>query len=192
MPYKSLFLRYKKISKKAVQLGSFLQCSVYIFLGHDGRFSKISLRILWNYITKNFQIKHGQCDSIIFPKTFSFDSRILYFWQVLKSIHKFTIELHVLQRLFVRGSGETFHVLWQPSALVGDLRMCSSFLHPPKNTFLSHSLWPRREHTWILNWKESLLICSENCRGVLYSYSQSRNRMRNTFIILIINISLTC
>ena len=31
----SLFLRYKKISKKAVKLGSFLQCSVHIFLGHD-------------------------------------------------------------------------------------------------------------------------------------------------------------
>ena len=23
---------------------------------------------------KNFQVKHGQCDSIIFPKTFSFES----------------------------------------------------------------------------------------------------------------------
>ena len=54
-----------------------------------------ALRILWNYITKNFQVKHGQSDSIIFPKTFSFqtskslldiclvDSRILYFWQAL-------------------------------------------------------------------------------------------------------------
>ena len=44
---------------------------------------------------KNFQVKHGQCDSVIFSKTFSFellldlclaDSRILYFWQVLESI----------------------------------------------------------------------------------------------------------
>ena len=34
----SLFLRYKKISKKAIKLGSFLQCSVHIFLGHDGCF----------------------------------------------------------------------------------------------------------------------------------------------------------
>ena len=33
---KSLFLRCNKISKKAVMLGSFLQCSVHIFLGHDG------------------------------------------------------------------------------------------------------------------------------------------------------------
>ena len=34
----SLFLRSKEISKKAVKLGSFLQCSVHIFLGHDGGF----------------------------------------------------------------------------------------------------------------------------------------------------------
>ena len=31
------------------------------------------------------------------------DSRILYFWYVLKSIHKFIIELHALQCLFVTG-----------------------------------------------------------------------------------------
>ena len=31
----SLFLRYKKISKKAIKLGSFLQCSVHMFLGHN-------------------------------------------------------------------------------------------------------------------------------------------------------------
>ena len=34
----SLFLRYKKIFKKAVELGSSLQCSVHIFLGHDACF----------------------------------------------------------------------------------------------------------------------------------------------------------
>ena len=34
----SLFLRYKWISKKAVKLDSILQCSVHIFLGHDGCF----------------------------------------------------------------------------------------------------------------------------------------------------------
>ena len=57
---------------------------------------------------KNFQVKHGQCDSIIFHKTYSFDSsedlldlcfadsKILYFWQVLESTHKFIIEFHVL------------------------------------------------------------------------------------------------
>ena len=56
---------------------------------------------------KNFQVNHGQRDSIIFPQTFSVESskqlldlclaesRILYFWQVLESIHKLIIELHV-------------------------------------------------------------------------------------------------
>ena len=34
----SLLLRYKKISKKAVKLGSFLQFSLNILLGHDGYF----------------------------------------------------------------------------------------------------------------------------------------------------------
>ena len=110
---------------------------------------------------KNFQVKHGQCDRIIFPTTFSFesskwlldlcfaDSRILYFWQVLESIHKFIIELHVLQYLFVRGSnkkrwrgriisnfrkGETFHLFGQPSALGGNLTMWRPFFHPPKRS----------------------------------------------------------
>ena len=35
---KSLFLRYKKTSKKAVKIGGFLQCSVNIFLGDDACF----------------------------------------------------------------------------------------------------------------------------------------------------------
>ena len=33
-----LDLRYKWISKKAVKLGSFFQCSVHMFLRHDGCF----------------------------------------------------------------------------------------------------------------------------------------------------------
>ena len=87
---KSLLLRNKKISKKAVKIGGFPQCSVHIFLRHDDCFWKISLRILWNHIMKNFQVKHCQCDSIMFPKHFLLkalsnlldlclaDSRILY------------------------------------------------------------------------------------------------------------------
>ena len=70
--------------------------------------------LLKNHIIKNFQVKHGQCGSIIFSKTISFESskslldlhfadrRILYFWQVLEFILKFIIELHALQCLFVR------------------------------------------------------------------------------------------
>ena len=32
---KSLFLRYKKVSKKATNLNNFLQCPVHIFTGLD-------------------------------------------------------------------------------------------------------------------------------------------------------------
>ena len=53
-----------------------------------------------------------------YPKIFAFegskllldiclaDSRILYFWYILKSIHNFIIELHALQYLYVRGSNK--------------------------------------------------------------------------------------
>ena len=82
-----LLLRYKKKSKKAAKLGSFLQCSVHMFLRHNSCFWKINLKILWNHI-KNFQAKHGQCDSIIFPsKTFYFEgskaliARPLHYWK---------------------------------------------------------------------------------------------------------------
>ena len=113
-----LFLRFMKISKKAVKLGSFLQCLIHIFLRLDEDFWKTNLRILWNHILKNFQVKHGQCDGIIFTEKFSFESskklldlclfnsRILYFWKVLESIHKFIIELQVLQCLFANGSNK--------------------------------------------------------------------------------------
>ena len=66
-----LFLMYEKIFKKAVKLGSFIQCSVHMFLRLIRDFWKISLRILWNHILKDFKVKQGQCDSI-FPKIFSF------------------------------------------------------------------------------------------------------------------------
>ena len=69
----SLFLRYKQISKKAIKLGSFFQCSVHIFLGHDGSAWQINLRVLRNHFMKNLQVKHGQCDSVICPKTFAFE-----------------------------------------------------------------------------------------------------------------------
>ena len=93
-----MFVRYQKTPKKSVKIVGFLQCSAHIVLGYDGRFWKINLRILWNHIMKNFQVKHGQCDSIIFLKIFPFenskqlleiclaDTRIMYFWQVFGSM----------------------------------------------------------------------------------------------------------
>ena len=119
MFYRIVVLKvYKNFHRKAVNSGSFLQDSVHIFLRHYGCFRKINWMILWNHIMKNFQVKHGQCDKVIFSKTFSFESsnwlidlwlaesRILYFWQVLESIHKFIIELHALQCLFARRSNK--------------------------------------------------------------------------------------
>ena len=69
----SLFVRYKKISKKAAKLGSFLQYSVKIFIEHDGCIWKTDIRILLNHIMKNFRVKLGQCEIIYSPKTFSFE-----------------------------------------------------------------------------------------------------------------------
>ena len=60
----------------------------------------------------------------------------------------------------------------------------------PKKTFLSPSVWARRENIWKLNRKESLLIYFENCQGAPCFHRQSRNRMMNTFII--VNITPTC
>ena len=44
--------------------------STYV-LGLDGCLWKINLGIFWNHTMKNFYVKHGQCDSIIFSETFS-------------------------------------------------------------------------------------------------------------------------
>ena len=72
---------------------------------------------------------------------------IFYFWYFLESIHKFIIELHVLQSLFLRRcnkkqrrcriisnftKGEIFPVLWQPSGLAGNLTMWLPFFGPSK------------------------------------------------------------
>ena len=105
----SLFFRYKKISKKAVKIGGFLQISIHIFLGHAACFYKIN--------SINFaKPDHGYLSASYSPKHFLLkalnnlldlylaDSRIGYFWQVLESIHKFIIELHALQCLFVKRS----------------------------------------------------------------------------------------
>ena len=41
--------------------------------------------------------------------------------------------------------------------------------------FLSLSVWPRRQYTWTLNWKKSLLICFESYQGIPY-YQHRKNR----------------
>ena len=122
------------------------------------------------------------------------DSRVLYLWQVLESIHIFIIDPHVLQCLFVRRfhkkerrgriisnftKGETFHLLGQPSTLGGNLIMRSPFLHPSKKASLSPLVWPRREYIWTLR-KAYLFILKIVS---MFSIPSSRNRMMSTFLI---------
>ena len=148
-----------KIFKKAVKLGSFLQCSVHIFLGHDGCVWKNDLRILWIHIMKNFQVKHDQCGSVVLPPKYLLLKAISYCWtfalltagyftfDVLKSIHKFIIELHALQCLFVnKNKGRLdyfkfhkrrdFFISYDKSTLGGNLVMLSPFLDRSKKAFL--------------------------------------------------------
>ena len=133
-----------------------------------------ALRIMWNHIMKNFQVSHGQCDSIIFLKTFSLeclllnlglaDSRILYLWEVLESIDKFIIELHVLQCFVVSGckkkqsrgrnisnfrKGKTFFISYINQVII--LKCGPPSCSLLKKAFLSYSVWARREHIWKLN-----------------------------------------
>ena len=82
----SLFLRYKKISKKAIKLGSFLQCSIDIFLGLRNYFKNIVKPYHEGLSSKAWSMR--PCH--IPPKTLDFegskllldlclaDSRILY------------------------------------------------------------------------------------------------------------------
>ena len=122
------------------------------------------------------------------------DSRILYFWYVLKSIHRLIIELHALQCLFAMGpdkkqrrgriisnftKGETFHLLGQPSTLGGNLIMRSPFLHPSKKASLSPLVWARREYIWTL--RRAYLFILKIAR--MFSIPSSRNRMMSTFLI---------
>ena len=60
-----------------------------------------------------------------------------------------------------------FHLLWQPSGSQGKSHNVAS----KTKAFLSSSVWPRREYTWTLNWKQSLLICFESYQGIPYSHT---------------------
>ena len=129
------------------------------------------------------------------------DSRNLYLWYVLESIHKCIIELHVLQCLFVRGSnknkreaelfqitqrGKPFHLLWQRSALGSN-----------------RTMWP----LFLARFKKGLVLPFSLAKKIIYLDTQlkaeltslfwdrmfplltSRNRIMHTFIIF--NITST-
>ena len=57
-----LFLRYKKISKKSVKLSSFIQCSVHIFLGHDGCFLRNKFK---NFLKPHYEELSSKSWSIL-------------------------------------------------------------------------------------------------------------------------------
>ena len=122
----SMFLRYKKISKKALKIGGFLQCWIHIFLRHDGCSWKIDLRILWNNVMKNFQVKHGQCESIIFISNFTKGQTFSFFMATKCS--------------------------W---GLCHNAAPLLALQKTPKKAFLSSLVWPRREYTWKVSWNES-------------------------------------
>ena len=110
-----------------------------------------------------------------------------------------------MQCFLVRGSNEKqrrgrinsnftkgdFFISYINQVLLGIISQCGlSFCTLSIKVFLSLSVWARREYIWKLNWKESLLICFENCQGVPCSHKQNKNSMVNTFIT--VNIALTC
>ena len=106
---------------------------------HEGLSSK-ALSIWQHHIPQSISLESA---NLLLINLCLADSRILYFWQVSESIHKFIIELHILQCLFVRWSSKKqrrglfqisqkeilFHVLYQPS---DNVAMRFPFLHPSK------------------------------------------------------------
>ena len=102
---------------------------------HEGLSSK-ALSIWQHHIPQSISLENAK---LLLINLCLADSRILYFWQVLESIHKFIIELHVLQCLFVRGSNKKqrrgriisnfISYLYQPS---DNIAMWSPFLYPSK------------------------------------------------------------
>ena len=104
------------------------------------------------------------------------DSRNLYFWNVLESIHKFIIELHDLQCLFVRGSNKKqrrgriilnftkrrgFFISYDNQVLLGVISQCGPLLAPFKKGLPLPFSLAKKRYTRTLNWKQSLLIYSE-------------------------------
>ena len=87
---------------------------------------------------------------------------------------------------------DTFFISYNNQMLSGVISRCGTrSCTLQKKIFLSPSVWPKREYTWTLIWKKSLLICFDSCQGgVPCSNRQSRKRMMNTFIM--VNITPVC
>ena len=192
------------MSKKAVKLGSFLQCSVHLFLVPDGCFIEWWVNYFQNFLETYHEELPGKPWSMwqhhvpqnIFLNLDLANSRILHFWQVLESLHKFVIALHLLQCLFVGGSNKNKGGvgLFQISSLTYISQVILQCSPPscslPKKVSLSPPVWARREYIWKVELKESLYTdLFENWQGAPCYHSQSRNRMK-TFII--VNIAPIC
>ena len=125
---------------------------------------------------KNSQVKHGQCDSIKFPWNIFFlrlliiarpvpcwqqDSLLLICPGIYPQIYHRT---PCLAEGLIKKKGGVG--LFQISLKE---RLFISYTREP-SAFLSSSVWPKREYTWTINWKQSLLIYFENCQDVPCSH----------------------
>ena len=165
---------------------------------------------------KNFQVTHSQCDIIIFHKNLSFesckqlsdlclaDSRIVYFWHVLESIHTSFIELHAsdayLQgglmknkggvKLFQISEKERLLISYDNQVLFGIISQCVPLSCTLQKRASSPLHFGQEENYVDTQLNGELIICFENCLGFLLSNRQSRNTTMNTFII--VNITTIC
>ena len=64
-------------------------------------------------------------------------------------------------------------------------------MDPPRKAFLSTSVWPRREHSWTLNWESRAYWFILKIARMFHIFT-SRNRMTITFIIVSNSINPTC
>ena len=93
---------------------------------------RINFTFLWNYIMKNFQVKHNQCDSIIFVSTFSLEISqnymccSAYLWEGLIKNKGWVVLFQISQKKIL------FHVSYQPSHNLAMWSPIASLLHPSK------------------------------------------------------------
>ena len=107
------------------------------------------------------------------------------------SIHKFIIELHVLQCLFVRGSNKKQRRGRIISSLTHINQVIILQCGPPSFTLPKNvSLQEENVSGNSIERRVYILIYFENWQGAPCSHRQSRNRMMNTFTI--VNIAPIC
>ena len=134
---------------------------------------------------KNFQVKHGQCQSIVFPKTFLLKALSSYqtfsllpavdrSWNLSTNLSQSFIpcsaylegslisEKRGVELFPISPKDKLFYLPWRPSGLGDNLTMQLFFLHITTKAFLSFPVWLRRKNSLTLNLMESLLICFEN------------------------------